>query len=79
MDEPFKKNCNWQRNALLLRVLTLLVDVKLISVWQTQKHNKSGSSERQPSTERMNCTQKTPIMEMNNLTRSKKKVCYPKY
>lgn len=60
---------NWQRNALLLRSLILLVDVKLIPVWQTQKHNKSGGSEREPRTERMNYMQKTPIMEINNLAR----------
>jgi len=70
--EPFKKNCNWQRNALLLRLLTLLADEKLIPAWQTMKRDKSGSSEREPSTERMNYMQKTPLMEMNNLTRQKK-------
>lgn len=69
MGEPFKKTSDCQRNALLLRLLTLLVDVKLIAMWQTQKQNKSGSSERKPSTERTNYMQKTPIMEMNNLTR----------
>lgn len=44
-----------------------------MQMWQTQKPNKSVSFEKWSSPERVRYMQKTPIMEMNNLTRQEKK------
>lgn len=46
MGELLKKKKR-QRHALFLRLLTFQVDMTLMPVWQAQKTNKSGSSDRQ--------------------------------